>query len=257
MLRGKGIGSYKVVRDGRGRFAKHVGDDSIEGHIADGKNILETILFAGFAGNKLKPITGVLPQDSDRFTGDKTAGNKAEVKQVADPFRIFLIIFVAFYCLDPFGIGNGNVDGILKQIEYWHPIFPRRFHADIEAVVVKQPLLELQDGIIKGGKSLLLIAGRNPLRSDNSGDEKFFMDIDAAAGGINDFQATASHWLIYRFKSKKSSLLLTSPCFVVWLLLRPILSQLMVSAYLVFITICVARTGGARWGLIWVFICRL
>jgi hypothetical protein len=86
MLRVKEIGFYKVVRDGSGGFAKHVGNDSIKGYIADGKNILEPVLFAGFAGNKLKPVTGILPQDSYRFAGDKTAGNKAEAKQVADPF---------------------------------------------------------------------------------------------------------------------------------------------------------------------------
>jgi len=51
----KGIGFYKVVSDGSGGFAKHVGNDSIKGYIADGKDILESILFAGFAGNKLKP----------------------------------------------------------------------------------------------------------------------------------------------------------------------------------------------------------
>ena len=188
----KGIGFYKVVRDGCGGFAKHVGNDSIKSYIADGKSILESILFAGFAGNKLKPVAGILPQDPDQFAGDKTAGNKAEAKQVADPFGIFFIILVAFYRLDPLGIGNGYADGILKQIEYRHPIFTSRLHADIKAIVVKQPLLKLQDGIVKGGKSLFLVVGRNPLRSNNCGDEKFLMDIDAAADGINDFQATAS-----------------------------------------------------------------
>jgi len=153
---------------------------------------LEPVLFAGFAGNKLKPVTGILPQDSDRFAGDKTAGNKAEAKQVADPFGIFRIILVALYSPDPLGIGNSGVDSVLKQIEYWHPIFPGRLHADIKAIVVKQPLLKLQDGIVKGGKSLLLVVRRNSLRSNNCGDEKFLMDIDAAADRINDFQATAS-----------------------------------------------------------------
>ena len=51
VLRVKRIGAYKVVRDESGGFAKHVGNDSIKGYIADGKNILESILFAGFAGN--------------------------------------------------------------------------------------------------------------------------------------------------------------------------------------------------------------
>jgi len=44
----KGIRGNQIVRDGSGRFAKHVGNDSIEGHIADRESILKTILFTGF-----------------------------------------------------------------------------------------------------------------------------------------------------------------------------------------------------------------
>jgi hypothetical protein len=102
-------------------------------------------------------VTGILPRDLDWFAGDKTAGNKAGAKQVADPFGIFLIILIAFYCLNPLGIGNGNVDGILKQIEYWHTIFAGRLRTNIKAIAIKQPLLKLQDGIVKGGKPLLLV----------------------------------------------------------------------------------------------------
>jgi hypothetical protein len=33
------IGVYDIVRDGSGRFAKYVGDDSIKGDIADSEHI--------------------------------------------------------------------------------------------------------------------------------------------------------------------------------------------------------------------------
>jgi hypothetical protein len=41
----KGIRGNQVVRDGRGRFTKHVGDDNIKGYIANSESILKTVLF--------------------------------------------------------------------------------------------------------------------------------------------------------------------------------------------------------------------
>jgi len=42
-------------------------------------------------------------------------------------------------------------------------IFPGRNHAHIKAVVINQPLLELENGIVKDGESLFGIVGGNPL----------------------------------------------------------------------------------------------
>lgn len=47
----------QVVCDGRGRFAKHVGNKSIKGYIADSESILETILFTAFTANKFETVS--------------------------------------------------------------------------------------------------------------------------------------------------------------------------------------------------------
>ena len=64
-----------LVRDGSGGFAKHVGNDS---NIANGKHVLITVFLTGFVGNQLESVSCVLPQYTDVFARDKTAGNKPE-----------------------------------------------------------------------------------------------------------------------------------------------------------------------------------
>lgn len=154
VLRVKEIRGDQVVRDGRGRLAKHVGDDSIKGYIANSESILETIFFTAFAANKFKTISGVFAENTDRFVGDVTSGDQTQTEEVSDPFGVLGIILVSLHSFDPFRIGNSDVDGIFQEIGDRDPIFSGGFHANVETVVVNQPLLELEDGIVKGGESL-------------------------------------------------------------------------------------------------------
>jgi hypothetical protein len=57
----------------------------------------------------------------------------------------------------------------------------------MEALVFNKPLFERQDGIVESGKPLLLVMRGDPLGRDDRGDEKLFVDIDAATDRINDF----------------------------------------------------------------------
>jgi hypothetical protein len=54
-------------------------------------------------------------------------------------------------------------------------------------MVVDQPLLERQNGIVESGKPFLLVVRGDSLGCDDCGDEKILVDIDAATGRINDF----------------------------------------------------------------------
>jgi len=53
------------------------------------------------------------------------------------------------------------MDGVFQKVIDGNPIFPGGFHAHIKAVVINQPLLELENGIVKGGESLFGIVGGN------------------------------------------------------------------------------------------------
>lgn len=65
IFRVKGVRVYDVVRDGGGRFAKHVINDSIQGNIADREHVLIAVLLAGFAGHQLETVTSIFAQDTD------------------------------------------------------------------------------------------------------------------------------------------------------------------------------------------------
>jgi len=112
----EGIRVYKVVRDGRGRFAKHIGNDSIKSDIANGESVLKAVLLTRLTGNQLEAVSRILPQNTDVLRRDKAAGNQTEAKKIADPLRILDIILVALNSSNPLGIGDGNVDAVLQQI---------------------------------------------------------------------------------------------------------------------------------------------
>jgi len=56
----------------------------MKGYIANGESVLESVLFAGFAGDELETIARALPENTDRFWGDKTAWYLAESKKIQD-----------------------------------------------------------------------------------------------------------------------------------------------------------------------------
>src|SRR5665648_1001244 len=107
-------------------------------------------------------------------------------EKVADPFGILCIIFVPFYSLHPFGIGYGDVDGIFQKVKVGNPIFPGGFHAHIKEDVINQPLLALENGIVKGGESLFRRVGGTSLSKNDCGDEKSLMHIDTTADRVNN-----------------------------------------------------------------------
>jgi len=188
MLGVKSVGVYKVVRDGRGGFAKHVGNDSIKGYVADGKDILIAVLLAGFAGDQLEAIPRILAKDADILVGDKTAGYQSKPEQVADPFGILNVVFATLNCFDPLWVRNSHIDGIFKQVEHGNPIFPGRFHADVPAVVLQQPRLEIEYLFVERRKSPLLVRWLYSIRGDERRDKKGFVDIHTATGWVYDSQ---------------------------------------------------------------------
>jgi hypothetical protein len=62
-----------LTDDGRGRLAKHVGNDSIKDYIANSEGILKTILFTAFTGKKFGTVAGVFTKNMNWFVGDITS----------------------------------------------------------------------------------------------------------------------------------------------------------------------------------------
>jgi len=188
-----GISVYDVVRDGGGRFAKHVGDDSIKGDIANGEGVLEAILFRGLATDQLVAIARVFSENTDGLVRDEGTGNQPKPEEIAYPLGILDVILVALDSGNPLGVGDGNTDIALQQVVDRDVVFPGRFHTDVIAMVVDQPLLEFSDGVVEGGEaSLLVCRGRFLCRGDDCSDEKGLVYIDATTNRIMDVHVFSS-----------------------------------------------------------------
>ena len=95
-----------------------------------------------------------------------------------------LVVFISFYGRNPFGVRALDVNGILKDIPDRNPIFADTLRTNVLTVDFKQPLLETNKTVIKGGEPLLVVMRHNVFVGDNCGDEKGFVSIDAEAVGI-------------------------------------------------------------------------
>ena len=93
-------------------------------------------------------------------------------------------------CLNPFGIGDDNIDFIFEKIKDRNPVFTCGLHTDIMEIVVEKPLLEFKNGIVKSGKAFLLIRRLNTTSSfDDCGNEKRFVNIDTTTGLVSNFHS--------------------------------------------------------------------
>jgi hypothetical protein len=63
-------------------------------------------------------------------------------------------------------------------------------------VVIDQPVLELENGIIEGGKPFLGVVRGNTFSSNDCGDEKSFVYIDTTANRVNNFDSTPPYEII-------------------------------------------------------------
>ena len=57
-------------------------------------------------------------------------------------------------------------------------------------MVIDQPVLELENGMVESGKTFLGVVRGNALRSNDCGDEKSFVYIDTTANRVNNFNST-------------------------------------------------------------------
>ena len=119
--------------------------------------------------------------------GMQLGGNQAHAEQVTDPLGILLVVLVALDGRNPLGIGNDDIDGgRLKNIPDRNPVLAGALHTDILAVVVKGTLLEVKHATVIGGEALLPVLGKDAVgRSDDCGDEKGFVYIDAATDRVS------------------------------------------------------------------------
>lgn len=130
------------------------------------------------------------PKNTNFFWGDKASWNKSQTKQITDPFGFLGIIFVALDCFHPFRIGNCCADiTFFKDVEHRYPVFSSGLHTDIKTIIFKKPIAKTMKVMIVSREKFLLVMWLNAVCSRNNGSyQKAFVDINATAYRINNFQ---------------------------------------------------------------------
>ena len=159
MLRVERFVGCEVIRDGSCGFTKHIRHDGVERDIADSKGVLKAVFLAAPHRREFAAVPRELAQDADLLTGDEAAFDQTDTEQISNPLGIFGIVFVSLYSFHPFGVGDDDPDAApLKDVENRHPVFAGGLHADVETVVLKEPVCEAVEAGIERGKAFLLIA---------------------------------------------------------------------------------------------------
>ncbi len=185
----------KVVRDSGRGLAKHIRHDGIKRHIADGEGILETVLLTAFHRSEFVAVTGQLSQNTDILSWNEAAFYQADAEQVSNPLGIFGVILVTLYSFDPFWIGDDDANApFFQDIVDRDPVLSSGLHADIQTVILMEPVGKVVQVRIKRREAFLLITGLQAiLRSLNDGShQKRFVNIHPAASWKYDFQSTPS-----------------------------------------------------------------
>ncbi len=94
-------------------------------------------------------VVCVFAENMEILAGNKIAGNKTEAEKITILFGFFRIIFVAFNNFYAFRISNGNIDLVFEKIKNGDLILISRLHTDIKTGIIKKPLLEAPDILLK------------------------------------------------------------------------------------------------------------
>ena len=134
-----------------------------------------------------------IPKLSDICRRNKTTTNKVVLKNVRNPFGIFLVGFLAANSLHIFWVCKDNFARCLKDVVNGNPVFAGGLHADIFTVVGTKPICAQSQVLCEGGKTPTLVSRYAALiRGCNAGNKKRLVNIHSTANRVNNFKHSSS-----------------------------------------------------------------
>ena len=179
----------KILDDGGSGFAEGVREDGAEGDVGDGERILEPHLLAGALVDKLVAVAEKLPEPTDLLHRNVTGGNDVELEKVGDPHGILVVGFLALNSPDVFRVGDNDMEMAFQDIENGNPVFTGGFHADLRAVMAKEPVTAGFEVGVEGSEPLFLISGNAlEVSGGDTDSDKLFVYVHTGTVVVNDTQ---------------------------------------------------------------------
>lgn len=199
----KGFAAFQQPgRDGGSRLAKDIGKYIVQFYVGNGQAVLGTVLFPCGEAGQFPIVAHQVPKLPNLSRRDKTAGYQIVLKDVGDPFGIFLNRFLSPDHLDILGVGQDDGAGSFQNVVNRNPILPRGFHAHIPTVVFSQPCGASPQFIGEGGKPLAFVGGNSLLIGcGNTRYDKTFVDINPTTNGVDNFEHSTSPQIFYSRKT--------------------------------------------------------
>ena len=145
--------------DGTRGLAEHVGEHIVEFEVGYSEAVLRAVLFAGDHVGELHAIANQVAKLADDRRRDKAGLDHAAHEQVTNPMSVLAVCLVALHGLGVLGVGERNSAGLFEDIEHGNPVFPGGFHADLSAVIFRQPCGKVSKPLGEGGKTGFIILG--------------------------------------------------------------------------------------------------
>ena len=153
------------------------------------KGILEPHLLAGALIDKFVTVPEELAEFTDLFWRDVAGRDNVELEEVSDPHGILVICLLALDSPDVFRVGDNDMEMGFKDIKNGDPVFTSGFHADLRAVMLKEPVPAGFEVRVEGGEPLFLVSGNAfEVSSGDTDSNKFFVDVHTGAVVVDNTQ---------------------------------------------------------------------
>ena len=129
--------------DGTRGFTEHIRKHIIQFEIGNGKAIERTVFHTGNLISQLHTKSQKITKMSNIRRWNKARFDHIAHKQIAYPFRVFAVSFIALLRFCVFGVSKRDPTGFFKNIENRNPIFTGRFHTNFCTGIFRKPVSQL------------------------------------------------------------------------------------------------------------------
>ena len=170
------------LSDGTCGFTEHVSEHNIEFEVGNGQTVLGAVLFAVEHIAEFDAVANEIAELADAGGRDKAGTNHTAHEQIANPAGVLTVGLVSLLRFGVLGVRENDMAGFFKDIEDGNPVLTGGFHADLNTLILVQPLRKLPQAFGESGETGFVIDGATiGIGDTNAGENPCFVNVETAA----------------------------------------------------------------------------